>query len=196
MEKNPDGAYTEELQVSVNGQKPQKFDVEIPEKETEETEAEPEQEVNEAEQRQKELKEIIEEYNQQKQDPDYYYLPDSWNGQVLQWQKPGETTGTFLAALALFAAVVLMLKKAREQQENGEALTISGNGYTYTENGEAMRVQFIFDGKPDEQTREILKRNGFRWAPSQGAWQRQLTQNGKYAAAEVRKILDAKTVSA
>ena len=65
MEKTPDGAYTEELLVSVNGQKPQKFDVEIPEKETEETEVEPEQEVNETEQRQKELREIIEEYNQQ-----------------------------------------------------------------------------------------------------------------------------------
>ena len=66
MEKNLDGAYTEELEVSVDGRKPQKFDVEIPEKETEETEVEPEQEVNEAEQRQKELREIIEEYNQQK----------------------------------------------------------------------------------------------------------------------------------
>ena len=117
MEKTPDGAYTEELLVSVNGQKPQKFDVEIPEKETEETEVEPEQEVNETEQKQKELREIIEEYNQQKQDPDYYYLPDSWDGQTLKWQKPGESTGTLLAALALFAAVVLMLKKAREQQE-------------------------------------------------------------------------------
>ena len=31
--------------------------------------------------------------------------------------EPGESTGTLLAALALFAAVVLMLKKAREQQE-------------------------------------------------------------------------------
>lgn len=117
MEKNPDGAYTEELEVSVDGRKPQKFDVEIPEKETEETEVAPEQEVNETEQKQKELREIIEEYNQQKQDPDYYYLPDSWDGQTLKWQKPGESTGTLLAALALFAAVVLMLKKTREQQE-------------------------------------------------------------------------------
>lgn len=56
--------------------------------------------------------------------------------------------------------------------------------------------KYSFEGKPDEQTREVLKRNGFRWAPSQGAWQRQLTQNGKYAAAQVRKILDAQTVSA
>ena len=114
MEKNPDGAYTEELEVSVDGRKPQKFDVEIPEKETEETEVEPEQEVNEAEQRQKELKEIIEEYNQQKQDPDYYYLPDQWDGQKLTWQKSGDRTGSLLASLAFFAAFVVMLKKAKE----------------------------------------------------------------------------------
>ena len=120
IEKSVDGAYTEELQVSVDGGEPQKFDVQIPEKETEEseeTEAETETFQTPEEARQKKLKEVIEQYNQEKEDPDYYYLPDSWNGQVLQWQKPGETTGTFLAALALFAAVVLMLKKAREQQE-------------------------------------------------------------------------------
>ena len=117
MEKNPDGAYTEELEVSVDGRKPQKFDVEIPEKETEETEVEPEQEVNETEQKQKELREIIEEYNQQKQDPDYYYLPDQWDGQKFIWQKSGDRTGSLLASLAFFAAFVVMLKKAKEQQE-------------------------------------------------------------------------------
>lgn len=39
------------------------------------------------------------------------------------------------------------------------------------------RVQIIFDARPDEETRSTLKSNGFRWAPSQGAWQRQLTDN-------------------
>ena len=92
--------------------------VQIPEKETEEMEAENAQvKQSPEEMRQKELKEVIEQYNREKQDPDYYYLPDSWDGQTLKWQKPGESTGTLLAALALFAAVVLMLKKAREQQE-------------------------------------------------------------------------------
>lgn len=120
IEKSVDGAYTEELQVSVDGGAPEDFNVQIPEKETEE--AEPEEAEDESAQtlkeaRQKELKAVIEQYNQAKQDPDYYYLPDDWDGQTLQWQKPGENTGTLLAALALFAAVVLMLKKAREQQE-------------------------------------------------------------------------------
>ena len=118
IEKSEDGAYTEELQVSVGDGKPEKVAVQIPEKETEETEAENAQVKQSPEEiRQKELKEVIEQYNREKQDPDYYYLPDSWDGQTLKWQKPGESTGTLLAALALFAAVVLMLKKAREQQE-------------------------------------------------------------------------------
>ena len=55
------------------------------------------------------------------------------------------------------------------------------DGYTYRENNEIMRVQFIFPGKPDDETRAMLKENGFRWAPSQGPWQRQLTANAKYA---------------
>lgn len=64
------------------------------------------------------------------------------------------------------------------------------DGYTYRENTEAMRVQFLFDGKPDDETRTLLKRNGFKWAPSQGAWQRQLNDNGKYAAHRVMEVLD------
>lgn len=44
------------------------------------------------------------------------------------------------------------------------------------------RLQIIFDGKPDGDIRDELKTNGFRWAPSQGAWQRQLTDNALRAA--------------
>ena len=51
-------------------------------------------------------------------------------------------------------------------------------GVEVVENAEAMRVQLIFDEKPDDETRALLKNNGFRWSPSYGAWQRQLTANG------------------
>lgn len=50
------------------------------------------------------------------------------------------------------------------------------------ENVEAMRIQLLFDGKPDEGIRNILKHYGFRWSPKAGAWQRQLNANGRYAA--------------
>lgn len=53
--------------------------------------------------------------------------------------------------------------------------------FKVVENTEAMRYQIVFDGKPDAEVRTLLKGNGFKWAPSQGAWQRQITTNGKYA---------------
>ena len=49
-------------------------------------------------------------------------------------------------------------------------------------NREDNRLQVFFDGKPDADTRAELKGNGFRWAPSVGAWQRQLTDNAIRAA--------------
>ena len=44
------------------------------------------------------------------------------------------------------------------------------------------RLQLFFDEKPDEEQRQALKHGGFRWSPSQGAWQRQLNRNAIYAA--------------
>lgn len=88
------------------------------------------------------------------------------------------------------------IKRVKQRIETLEAVKASKSieeehdGYTYRENTEAMRVQLRFDGKPDDETRALLKRNGFRWAPSQGVWQRQLNDNGKYAAHRVMEVLD------
>lgn len=57
--------------------------------------------------------------------------------------------------------------------------------FKVVENTEAMRYQIIFDGKPEPEIRDLLKCHGFKWAPSQGAWQRQITANGRYALKEV-----------
>lgn len=59
--------------------------------------------------------------------------------------------------------------------------------FKVVENAEIMRLQLIFDGKPDADTRAVLKKNGFKWSPSNTAWQRQLTQNAKYA---VKRVID------
>ena len=57
--------------------------------------------------------------------------------------------------------------------------------FKVVENMEAMRYQIKFDGKPEADVRTMLKSNGFKWAPSQGAWQRQITANGKWALERV-----------
>jgi len=56
------------------------------------------------------------------------------------------------------------------------------NGGRAAANTEMNRLQLFFDEKPNESQRAQLKANGFKWAPSQDAWQRQLTDNAIYAA--------------
>lgn len=55
------------------------------------------------------------------------------------------------------------------------------------ENVADNRVQVFFDGKPDEAIRNALKAAAFRWAPSAGAWQRQLTPQAVEAAERALK---------
>lgn len=59
-------------------------------------------------------------------------------------------------------------------------------GGEIVKNAELNRLQIIFHEIPDADTRANLKSNGFRWSPSNQAWQRQLTQNAENAA---RRIL-------
>lgn len=47
---------------------------------------------------------------------------------------------------------------------------------------QANRLQVFFDEKPDRDTCSAMRHGGFKWAPSVGAWQRQLTDNAIYAA--------------
>ena len=62
------------------------------------------------------------------------------------------------------------------------------DGGSVVANTELNRLQILFDDKPDEDVRAELKSNGFKWAPSQKAWQRQLTPNAMYAARRIKAI--------
>ena len=57
-------------------------------------------------------------------------------------------------------------------------------------NVEEMRLQMIFEGKPEPEVRDVLKSNGFRWAPSQSAWQRHLNGNSEYSLNRVIEQLE------
>lgn len=63
-------------------------------------------------------------------------------------------------------------------------------------NTELNRLQLFFDEKPNDSQRAQLKANGFKWAPSQNAWQRQLNDNAIYAAGRLDfvKPTDGRTV--
>ena len=76
------------------------------------------------------------------------------------------------------------LKKLQEAQTTPDEET---DLYTYSIDDN--RCQFLFDGKPEPAVRTILKQHGFKWSPSRGAWVRQATGNGIYAAGQVKKQL-------
>ena len=82
-------------------------------------------------------------------------------------------------------AEIRRIKKRIENIEANKGAEFVGWNF---EGGEAVinedknRLQLLFDEKPSDEQRATLKANGFRWAPSDKAWQRQLNQNAFYAA--------------
>lgn len=82
------------------------------------------------------------------------------------------------------------LEEIKRVKESGNTETTYDN-FTVIENTDIMRLQIIFDGKPEPEVRDVLKSNGFKWAPSQSAWQRQLTSNAKYSLKRVVEQLNA-----
>ncbi|MFW7341845.1 DUF3560 domain-containing protein [Pollutimonas sp. H1-120] len=84
------------------------------------------------------------------------------------------------------------IKQLRANQER-EPVSVQGTGYAYAEDAEENRVMFMFEGKPEKATREILKRHGFRWSPTRSAWVRQLSNAAIWQAKAVMQILDGST---
>ena len=86
------------------------------------------------------------------------------------------------------------IKAARQRIQELSKIKEKGTEETKTEyfkvveNAEIMRLQLIFDGKPDDKIRAILKLNGFRWSPKNGAWQRKLTNNARWS---VKRVISA-----
>lgn len=82
------------------------------------------------------------------------------------------------------------LNKLRAAKEKGNQ-EAENKFFKTVENADIMRLQLFFDGKPEDKVRDILKSNGFKWSPKNGCWQRQLTENAKYALKRVVKELEA-----
>ena len=118
LEKEDTGSYEKEFMVSVDGEEPVSMYIQIPEKELEEQEEEPKQnkKLTRKEQAQKSIAEAVSRYNEQRSDPDYYYLPDKLNGKKVKWESPADTSGMLLTGLFLIAAMAILVMKGREEQ--------------------------------------------------------------------------------
>lgn len=87
------------------------------------------------------------------------------------------------------------IEKLKQEKEKGtretEVTTENENSsYIVVENTELMRLQLLFNDKPSEEVRTLLKSKGFKWSPKNNAWQRQLTDNARYAFKMIKSDLD------
>ena len=90
-------------------------------------------------------------------------------------------------------ARIEQIKKLKEKAEEiGEEEKEYSWG-TLKQDFEDQRIRFIFDGKPAAEIITILKKNGFRWSPKNGAWQRQITPNAQYKTKVILKQLEELT---
>ena len=98
-------------------------------------------------------------------------------------------------ALSNRNAEINRLKKRMEslrRVDDMEHVEIEFDGGRIVTNEDINRVQILFDEKPDEETRRTLKSYGFRWAPSESAWQTQRTPAALRRAKYICKVQDEK----
>ena len=81
--------------------------------------------------------------------------------------------------------VELMQKESTPARATVTGALPDGMTFEIVENKDANRVQITFGGKPSEAIRAKLKAQGFRWAPSEGAWQRQASNGAWYHATHI-----------
>lgn len=78
----------------------------------------------------------------------------------------------------------LKTEKAKPTRE-----TKQNEHFTVVENTELMRLQLIFPDKPNEEIRTALKSHGYKWSPTNNAWQRQLTDNARRSVKYIEKAV-------
>lgn len=107
--------------------------------------------------------------------------PEKWMGRGF----PAYALSGELAEIKRLEGRLAAIEANRERGNVERVHDTSAGAVRVVENGDAARIQLFFDGKPAATVRDLLKSGGFRWAPSEGAWQRHLNNGGRYAVQRV-----------
>lgn len=79
-------------------------------------------------------------------------------------------------------------REETNNRQNKELKILTFEGFKVLFNYEIDRLQIQHDEKPKVEIIQSLKKNAFRWSPSQKVWQRQLTQNAISATQRIFNI--------
>lgn len=77
------------------------------------------------------------------------------------------------------------IESTKAQGNTERDTSIMGEPVHVVENAATMRLQLMFEDKPDADVRTALKERGFRWAPSVKAWQRSLGRTSLFLLKEL-----------
>lgn len=75
---------------------------------------------------------------------------------------------------AVKAALEAETGSTTEEEQHGDIRLVRDH--------DANRLRLYFPGKPSQDTIKLLKARGFRWSPTEGAWQRQISNGANYDA--------------
>jgi hypothetical protein len=119
------------------------------------------------------------------------------DSQIAELKKPSHCCQYGYASYTITnngATIRATKKRMEELQAKAERqpVSVKHEGFTYQE--EDNRCQFIFDGKPSDEIRSLLKSYAFKFSPTRSAWVRMLNGNGRYAAKSVIEKLKSLTI--
>ena len=106
-----------------------------------------------------------------------------------RWQSVGFPTYQLQNNLAKIKATQAAIERHKAMAEaDDKEIAFNGGRVVVCNSDERMR--FYFDEIPSAEVRNLMKRNAFKWSPKNGAWQRQLTANCKFATKRILAELD------
>ena len=122
--------YKQELSVSVDGGKTRTVRILVPGKsvpESEQTDTEPGGDILDISEERR-IEDRVSRYNQEKNDPDYYYLPDQLDGITYSWSGRKDSSGQIISGLFLAAGVLILAlggrESGRKEQERQERMLL------------------------------------------------------------------------
>ena len=148
---------------------------------------------------QEQMKKANKEWRRTKGDVDAMDVGDTMKARVQEWAESKNST----KGSQPFPGYALRNNNAKlrsaerrlavvESQQARPGSEVAFDGGRVVDDADAGRVRVYFDAKPDDEVRGKLKKRGFRWARSVGAWQRKRTPQALEVA---REIVGAKDVT-
>jgi len=115
--------------------------------------------------------------------------------EIKAFNKAAKKNGTESAPWYALPYIGKDIKRIKERIEKLKRIddmpaeTIQFDGGEIISDVETNRIKIVFDERQSDDVTEKLKRNGFHWARSEGAWQRLRNQNALYAAKKICGII-------